>query len=270
MRLIFTILILLSQLSFSQVTVTPSSTVLCETAIKLVGFSMGSGQPPFSYTVYTPCSSSFSNVTNNTSGNFSVTCNGIYSLTVIDQGNSLIGSVTHTANVEDSLLITLESGSSLLCLGQGTSVYPEIPSVLSNFSWSNGSSAYAITVYPVVTTAYSVTSLYTHPLSPWTKTCTAVGFYTITVKDTCSTNSIHEEAIFSDFRLYPNPVADYLNVSMSSFDATGKISIKTIAGVTLLSVIDVEKIDVAELPQGMYFLIVEGNYKKRIFKFVKK
>lgn len=74
---------------------------------------------------------------------------------------------------------------------------------------------------------------------------------------------------------YPNPVNEYLNLSIPSFFTNvSSINIFTIEGRLLMKADltdnDLNKIDVSLLPKGMYLCTIQNNSYNQIIKFVKQ
>lgn len=76
-------------------------------------------------------------------------------------------------------------------------------------------------------------------------------------------------------KIYPNPVLDYLSVELGNQNLTGEqITITNQHGQTLF-VVDVvqgesvQRIDVSELPTGVYFIEVKSKFDRSILKFIK-
>jgi len=79
---------------------------------------------------------------------------------------------------------------------------------------------------------------------------------------------IKSDLIYSESIIYPNPATSFLKISdsyilknYSIFDNLGKM-IKT-------GIIDNNKIDIADLPNNIYFLTLWNNRQKRFIKFIK-
>ena len=81
----------------------------------------------------------------------------------------------------------------------------------------------------------------------------------------------NDENVVSDFKLYPNPVANVLNIDSTNDLSEGKITIFDIQGkVVLYQDLDLDKLDVSNLEGGMYILRLENQGKTWVQKFVKK
>ncbi|MEW4924739.1 GEVED domain-containing protein [Algibacter sp. 2305UL17-15] len=93
--------------------------------------------------------------------------------------------------------------------------------------------------------------------------------YGVTVTNTL--NSI--DFVKSQFKIYPNPVGDYLTISSKNNSEIKRLEILDITGKQLNSkkiVNTIEGIDVSKLPSGFYFLKLKTDTASLIFKFVKK
>lgn len=81
----------------------------------------------------------------------------------------------------------------------------------------------------------------------------------------------HNEKVFA----YPNPVNEYLNLSIPSFfSIVSAINIFTIEGRLLIKTDltdnNLNRIDVSFLPSGMYICSIQNNNHNQIIKFVKQ
>lgn len=82
--------------------------------------------------------------------------------------------------------------------------------------------------------------------------------------------SIPENAL-SQIKIYPNPVSDILNISVTENYEIDNVSIYTITGQMVLAASKTDRINVARLQNGIYFLTVKDiNYRKIVRKFIKK
>ncbi len=82
---------------------------------------------------------------------------------------------------------------------------------------------------------------------------------------------LHTDKVF----VFPNPVNDYLNLSIPSFFSNGStINIFTVEGRLLIKTDltnnDLHKIDVSLLPTGLYLCNIQNNNNNQIIKFVKQ
>jgi len=77
-----------------------------------------------------------------------------------------------------------------------------------------------------------------------------------------STPQLEEEKV----RLYPNPTNEILNIEITSLDY---YEVYNISG-HFIKKGDTKRVDVRNLNQGIYFLVVYCGYKKEALKFIKK
>lgn len=263
-------LILLTCNVYSQVFVTPTSSILCNSNYSTANFTISSGSPPYSFTVQTPpCTTTFTSSTASSNPSFTLNCAGVYTFTVKDAGSVLLGSVTHTVSVNTvfntfiySVTDTICSGSSvLLTFTTSTSGY-----TINPFNWSTGATITPIVVSPTSTTVFSLTGLFTSVTS---KTCNAVGSKTIVVKPCAGITEIENKI---NITIYPNPVSYtiFILTKQSEFE-NSEIEISNTLGQTVLKLPFKNEIDVSKLSQGFYNLkIITQNKQIYNSKFVKE
>jgi hypothetical protein len=80
----------------------------------------------------------------------------------------------------------------------------------------------------------------------------------------------------TSFSLYPNPVHSTLNIRLSQLATNSTISITDVLGQEILKLnidtrtnADNMKINMSDLPNGMYFVVVENNAKQIVKRFIK-
>ena len=67
-------------------------------------------------------------------------------------------------------------------------------------------------------------------------------------------------------RLYPNPTNEFLNIEITSLDC---YEVYNVSG-EFIKKGDTKRVDVRNLKQGIYFLVVHYDYKKQTLKFIVK
>ncbi|MEO6305144.1 MAG: T9SS type A sorting domain-containing protein [Bacteroidia bacterium] len=272
MRYVILLLLITNKL-ISQISVAPSSAIPCDSLYSRANFTITSGIAPYTFAVSTPsCSSNYT--LNNLSANpsFTMPCAGVYTFTVKDAVNALIGTVMHTVTTNTSILIpvdcavtgcdTICNGTSLVLLIDDMPFYFTLTSIL----WSDNETSHAATVSPTITTTYSVNALYT--LTSSSKTCSASGSKKIVVNQ--CTNGIEEYNIFNSISVYPNPVKDKLYLNNNGIEAL-QININNTLGQIVYSTKSPEnQIDFSFLQSGIYYLKVEGGSGQKVFKVVRE
>jgi hypothetical protein len=88
-------------------------------------------------------------------------------------------------------------------------------------------------------------------------------FYTI--PGTVDVEEISTRIKGNEIFIYPNPTSDYIYLNSQSKAEITKIKIFSVLGVKMMEADYNDKIDVSELPTGVYFL----KYNSRFYKFVK-
>jgi hypothetical protein len=66
-------------------------------------------------------------------------------------------------------------------------------------------------------------------------------------------------------RLYPNPTNEFLNIEITSLDC---YEVYNVSG-EFIKKGDTKRVDVRNLKQGIYFIVVHYDYKKQALKFIK-
>ena len=83
-----------------------------------------------------------------------------------------------------------------------------------------------------------------------------------------------ENNIYSDFRIYPNPVNDILNLKCDNFTKDIKVEVTDITGKRLQSQTalngEVVNLDVSALPSGVYFVKMYDKSVSETHKFIKR
>jgi uncharacterized repeat protein (TIGR02543 family) len=93
---------------------------------------------------------------------------------------------------------------------------------------------------------------------------------TVTANFSVSTLGINEEKFKVPFKLYPNPVTDALHIE--SQEVVNKVKIYNALGreVLLKNSLSEDTINVSNLSQGIYFMIIETETGKGVRRFIKK
>ena len=80
----------------------------------------------------------------------------------------------------------------------------------------------------------------------------------------------------TNFSLYPNPVNTTLNIRMTPLSSSATIAITDVLGQDIFNITldttlnpDEIKIELSDLPNGMYFVVVESNSKQIVKRFIK-
>lgn len=270
MRLIL-IFLLFSTYFSAQIQIAQSSTIACRDTKSIVTTTTSSGTAPFSYTIHTPsCMANYTVSSPSSIATFSLLCPGLYTLTVKDINNSLIGVVNHSVVLSSTVNVGIFSGINgldpdVICGGDAIILYTQdtMDFTQTSINWSHGATGYTTIVSPSVTTNYSLTSLYTTS----TKTCTGKGYKTVTVND-CSVG-IHEIELYKKIFIYPIPAQDQLNIVFDSeldLKLNQLIIYNSIGQVIREEDMEIKKntasITTADLPNGLYYLNLNGVNKR--------
>ena len=196
-----------------------------------------------------------------------------YTISVSESGNySVIGSdingCSATGEIEiivyDLPYVTIETEIDTICEGYSTTL---TASDGENYLWNTGESTKSITVSPTETTNYSVEVTDVNG-------CSNASDTTIIV-EVCSGN-INLTNTIETVSLFPNPLKDVLYLSAKGFgskavlqimDSQGKVLLKS----KLLTNYDesiIERIDVSEFNNGVYFLKLQNESKIETRKFM--
>lgn len=117
-----------------------------------------------------------------------------------------------------------------------------------------------------------------------TYTATANGSYAVIVTiNSCSDTStcrtvtgigLNDINMSNGIMVYPNPTTSNLNIDLKQTETISKIEIRSVAGQLLYSNNEIKtshiEIPVADWAKGMYFILLEGDKKTWISKFVKE
>lgn len=268
------IILFISCKLYSQVSVTPSSTIACNQNFSSVNFTISSGTAPYSFTIQTPtCTSNYTTSSSNSNPTFTLPCAGVYTFSLKDATNTILGNVTHTVILSTQINLGVNGivtgiGNDTICNGSSILIYaPDAPTyTLSNYNWSNGATGYSTFVSPTITTTYSINALYT---SVYSKTCTAISSRTIIV-NTCS--GISTNNIISLINLFPNPFTNQLTISASTSELK-KLIITNTLGQTVYTTEFYQStytFNIPHIPSGVYIASLYTNnqltFKQKIIK----
>jgi len=89
-----------------------------------------------------------------------------------------------------------------------------------------------------------------------------------------SVTGLNELITFDNLKIYPNPAKDKLNIEFNTFEISDfKIELINSLGqvVSTLNVVNQkQEVDLGCLPSGMYFLKLQNNSEKKVFKLLKE
>lgn len=241
---------------FSQATMSPTSNVACNTNYSTVFVNISSGVAPYSFTIQTPCPSTFTYNSSSTTPSFTLNCQGTYTFIIEDSNNNPLGILNHTVSIDSSISVSVFSPKDSICTGQSVllAFSDSGPSYTINpISWNTGATTFSILVTPTVSTTYSFSGLYTSTSS---KTCTAIGSKSIAVSP-CS--GIIEYNLGTLIKLFPNPTSSILHINSEQyFEAATEIEILNILGEVVLKTSYTKQIDVSLVSTGYYILKIIG------------
>jgi hypothetical protein len=109
-------------------------------------------------------------------------------------------------------------------------------------------------------------------VSPYFQGETGTYLLDIQISRVASTLGIEDISISNSFNIFPNPTADYLNISNSNNQKIETVLIIDISGKIIKEFtpsMSFTKIPVQDLSRGTYFVIIHSNNKKWQQKFVK-
>jgi hypothetical protein len=252
----------------SQATMSPASNVTCNSNYSIVFINISSGVAPYSFTVQTPCSTTFTSSSSSTTPSFTLNCPGNYTFTIKDSNNNLLGTLNHTVVIDSSIGISIFAPKDSICTGQSlllafTDSGPSY--TISPINWNTGATTFSIMITPTASASYSFSGLYTSSSS---KTCTATGTKSIVVSP-CS--GIIEYNLNNSIKLFPNPISNILYIeSEQYFEAGTVIEITNTLGQAVLKLSFNKEIDLTNLSSGYYTLkITCPNSPQIISKFIK-
>ncbi|WP_333694722.1 T9SS-dependent choice-of-anchor J family protein [Flavobacterium sp.] len=143
----------------------------------------------------------------------------------------------------------------------------------TNILWTN--SAVANTTWTQYTVSYSptTTGVYYfgfHHFTPGAAGAVSLGLDTFNINSVLSVNDF----VVSNFKVYPNPATDVLNIDAIANSSISKITISDIRG-SLIKEINLNnelqtQISVSELNSGIYFVTIQSDNGSGTTKFVKK
>jgi hypothetical protein len=98
-----------------------------------------------------------------------------------------------------------------------------------------------------------------------------IGIKAITISN--QSNGINYIDLSDKVNIYPNPATDDLNIDVNKLQILPEnISITDIRGKLIYKILNVEshqKLDIANLEKGMYFITISGKNCKSVFKFIR-
>ncbi|MGB0932697.1 MAG: T9SS type A sorting domain-containing protein [Lishizhenia sp.] len=130
------------------------------------------------------------------------------------------------------------------------------------------------TALPLNATGLIIFNIYsdTSTINDWY--CPNQNFYGLLASDTILANEVVtaslNEVSAPQLSLYPNPASDFINVKTENPALLKRIEIKAMDGTTVLEQKESEKIPVAHLAAGVYFIHVRYNATTITKKFVKE
>lgn len=154
------------------------------------------------------------------------------------------------------------SSSNLICIGQGVTLSGTISGLGmggASYTWLPlGTSGQYITVYPTTSTTYTV------QVKSGADTCYAVT--TVSVSSCAGT----EEFTSSKFSIFPNPAITEINIIQNFNLPKGYLEIKLINELGELVYLGHEqKIDVSNLPRGIYLVMAKDETNIQIITYKK-
>lgn len=148
--------------------------------------------------------------------------------------------------------------------------------------------AYATDYVPFMEEGYVITGLYEYNETPYAHTPNDIienmdldyfkevakgslgaSLYFTGAYESTNVEEVDEELVFSAF---PNPVRDVLNIQLANADEKPKLRIVNQQGQTIIST-EIQmnsKIDFSNIPNGLYFLVLETEKGKQLIKKVHK
>lgn len=153
--------------------------------------------------------------------------------------------------------LSVNSSSNLICSGE-TSLLSATGA--NTYTWSTGQNGSSIVITPTITTTYTVNGTTSNgcPLN-------AVISQSV---DACI--GVEEHEIENNIYIFPNPTSGLLNILNVQRFRDGKIEIANALGQIVLRTGFKNEIDVAELPSGIYILMITFENQRYHKKFVKK
>ncbi len=283
MRL-FVILCFFSFKLFSQLSLSPSSTIACNRLSTKVTLSVSSGVPPFSFTVQSSnCMVNYTTSSTQTTSSFIFQCADNYTISGVDANNMSLGDVNHSVILATHQNVELinDGGSDSLCYG--STLYLILDDSIFTFAqnpiinWSNGMTGTTALFTITSTTTFSAFGTYTAimPANPaYVRQCSFEGttkVAVITDPKRCLFSGENEKLIDGIIKVFPNPFQSSFKIKLVDMDIKS-ISISNTIGNTMFKLNDPkneEEINLAFLPYGIYFLKAESSTHSLVTKIVK-
>jgi len=232
----------------------PSGADICPNACATIPATVTGGTPPYSY-VWMPGNMTTSSVT------VCPTTSSIYTLTVTD-ANACTNTGTSMINVYANVIAVASTNDDTICVGGSVNL---AATGGVSYNWAPGTGLSCTTcanpvANPTVTTCYTVTATSGNG-------CTGVDSVCIDV-ETC-TGIDNASAISLTISIYPNPFNELLNVKAN---ASGEMELFNILGEEIgrwKMETGENKINVSNLPSGVYFVTVKtdvGSITKKVIK----
>ncbi|MBL7916931.1 MAG: T9SS type A sorting domain-containing protein [Bacteroidia bacterium] len=174
--------------------------------------------------------------------------------TVTGSNGTCSNTKTISIGIGTSPVINAASSTSLLCAGTGATL---TASGATSYSWSTGATTPTISVFPTLSTTYTVTG-FNGPCSATTTVVQNVSWCT----------GISEQALLNSYKLFPNPFSNQLTI-----DAEEEVEITIINSLgQIVNVYTFEKhgiINTSEFASGIYFVNMKGNSGMKSYKLIK-
>ena len=192
---------------------------------------------------------------NQTGSSISVTpaITTIYTVTGASNSNGCTNAVTATITVHSASVNLI--GSSTICVNETGTL---VASGANSYTWSTSGNGSIINVSPGITTTYSVQGTDNNG-------CLGSNSITLYVDECTGISELKNKD--NEFRIYPNPVNEILNVEFGGVK-NAQIFVYDVCGKEIMSnqiERGVSQINVSALAKGIYFIKIEA----RIQKFVK-
>jgi len=271
MKKIIFFLVLFCTKALSQISVSPTSSIACNSTSSAVIFTITSGAAPYNFIVQTPtCASSYTFGSSSANPTLTFNCPGVYSITINDASNNLLGSVNHTVILSAFILVEVlmdADENDTICRGKTVLIYGHM---INPITWNTGETMASINVSPTVTTTYSFTGIYDGPGS---RTCTANGYKTIVVQP-CTVNFDEIGGDENFIRVFPNPLKDKLHLELQqNVVLPYRLTISNSLGQEMFLPIetqDKQEIDISFLSKGFYYLKFDCGSKQKVMKIIRE
>ncbi len=192
---------------------------------------------------------------NLTGTNASVTPASNTTYTVTGFNGSCYNTAQVSVNAQNPPAVTASSNNTLICAGTSAIL---TASGATSYSWSTGATTPTITVFPTLSTTYTVIG-FNGPCSATTTIVQNVQWCT----------GISEKLFLNNYKVYPNPFSGALNISAGE---EVEVYITNALG-QVLETHRIEKqgrVNTENLPSGIYFVNLKGAAGSRMFKLVKQ